>query len=64
MKSVKIVFGILAGVYTLAQCVYLPSLLIMGAHISTILGSTAGLCLGAAIASVLLKSAFKQKTEE
>ena len=61
MKAFKIVFGVLAGMYALMQCVYFPTLLIRGAPVSMILGSAAGLCLGAAISYALLQSFFKQK---
>lgn len=56
-------FGVVAGIYALAHCVYLPTLLLRGEHPSAILGSLAGLCIGAAIAYALLRSAFKQKFE-
>jgi hypothetical protein len=61
MKVIKIVFGILAGLYALAHCIYLPMLIIRGAYISSILGSLVGLLVGAAISIVLFKSAFKKK---
>ncbi len=61
MKFVKIFFGILAGLFALMHCIYLPTLIIRGAYISEILGSLAGLCVGAVICIVLFKSAFKKK---
>jgi len=61
MKVVKIIFGILAGVFALMHCVYLPLLIIRGAYKSELLGSFAGLLIGAAISIVLFKSAFKKK---
>ena len=61
MKVVKIIFGVLAGLYALGHCIYLPMLIIRGAYISEYLGSLAGLLVGAAISIVLFKSAFKKK---
>ena len=60
MKFVQILFGSLAGLFALAHCIYLPILIIRGAYISAILGSLGGLCVGAVICIVLLKSAFKK----
>jgi hypothetical protein len=59
MKIVKIFFGILAALFALAHCIYLPTLIIRGAYISAILGSLGGLLVGAAISIALFKSAFK-----
>jgi hypothetical protein len=59
MKIVQIFFGAIAGLFALAHCIYLPLLIIRGAYISAILGSLGGLCVGAVICIVLLKSAFK-----
>ena len=59
MKVVKIFFGSLAGLFALAHCIYLPTLIIRGAYISAILGSLGGLLVGAAISIALFKSAFK-----
>ena len=61
MKIVKIIFCVLAGLYALGHCVYLPKLLLTGAHSSAVLGSLAGLCIGAAISYALLTSAFRKK---
>ena len=61
MKIVKIVFGVLAGLFVL---IHLPNLLLSGAHPSVKLGSFATLCIIAAIAYALLASAFRKKTEE
>ena len=63
MKAVKICFGVLAGLFALMHCIYLPMLIIRGAYISKLLGSFAGLLIGAAISIVLFKSALKKKTE-
>ncbi len=64
MKIIKIFFGILAGLFALMHCIYLPTLLIHGAYISAILGSLAGLCIGLVFCIVLFKSAFKKKLED
>jgi len=61
MKVVKVVFGVLAGVFAVAHCFYLPLLLLRGSHISAVLGSLAGLCGGAAISVALFKSASKKQ---
>ena len=61
MKVVKIIFGVIAGLFALAHCIYLPTLLLRGAHVSQLLGSLAGLCLGAAISILLFRSAFRKK---
>jgi hypothetical protein len=61
MKAVKICFGVLAGLFALMHCIYLPMLIIRGAYISEVLGSFAGLLIGAAISITLFKSAFKKK---
>ena len=60
MKAVKIFFGVLAGFFALAHCVYLPILMIKGAYISSILGSLSGLLIGAAISIILFKSALRK----
>jgi hypothetical protein len=61
MKIVKIFFGILAALFALAHCIYLPMLIIRGDYISRVLGSLCGLLIGAAISIALFKSAFKKK---
>jgi hypothetical protein len=61
MKLVKIIFGILAGIFGLMHCVYLPTLILRGATFNQILGSAAGLLIGAAISIALFKSAFTKK---
>ena len=61
MKVVKIFFGLIAGLFALAHCIYLPTLLLQGSHVSQLLGSLAGLCIGGAISLVLFRSAFKKK---
>ncbi len=62
MKVVKLFFGILAGLFALAHCIYLPILLFCKAHPSQLMGSFAGLLIGAAISITLFKSAFKKQT--
>jgi hypothetical protein len=64
MKAVKIFFGLLAGLFAAAHCVYLPILLVRGSHISSVMGSLAGLCIGAGLSVVLFKSAFKKQTAD
>jgi hypothetical protein len=64
MKAVKICFGVLAGLFALAHCIYLSMLIIRGAYISEVLGSFAGLLIGAAISITLFKSAFKKKAAD
>ena len=61
MKVIKIVFGILAGFFTLAHGIYLPVLIIRGAHISSILGSLCGLLIGAAVSVAFFRSAIEKK---
>ena len=60
MKIVKIFFGILAALFALAHCIYLPMLIFRGTYISAILGSLGGLLIGAAISIALFKSALKK----
>lgn len=60
VKVIKIIFGVLAGLFALAHCIYLPMLIMRSAHISGILGSLSGLLIGAAISIALFKSAFKK----
>lgn len=62
MKAVKIILGILAGLYALAQCVQLLILLFSGPYPSALLGCLSCLCLGGAISLLLFRSAFRQKT--
>jgi len=64
MKVIKIIFGVLAGLFAFAHCIYLPMLIIRRAYISEILGSLSGLLIGAAISIALFKSAFKKKPAE
>ena len=61
VKVIKIIFGIIAGLFALAHCIYLPTLLLRGAHPSQLLASFGGLLIGAAISITLFKSAFKKK---
>jgi len=61
VKIVKIFFAVLTGLFALAHVFYLPILLTRGSHISSILGSLAGLCIGAALSVALFKSAFKKQ---
>jgi hypothetical protein len=58
MKAIKIIFGLLAGVYAVAQVIQLIGLLAAGAYISAVMGSMAGVCIGGAISVTLIKSAF------
>ena len=62
MKAIKIFFGLLAGLFAVAHCVYLPILLVRGSNMSSVMGSLAGLCIGAGLSVVLFKSAFKKQT--
>ena len=64
MKVVKIVFGVLAGLYAAAQVVQLLVMLSRDGHASSLLGCVSGLCIGAAISVLLFRSAFKEKVEE
>jgi hypothetical protein len=64
MKAIKIFFGFLAGLFAVAHCVYLPILLIRGSNMSSVMGSLAGLCIGAGLSVVLFKSAFKKQTTD
>ena len=64
MKAIKIIFGLLAGLFAVAHCVYLPILLVRGRHMSSVMGSLAGLCIGAGLSVVLFKSAFKKQTAD
>ena len=61
MKVVKIFFGLIAGLFALAHCIYLSRLLLQGSHVSELLGSLAGLCIGGVISLVLFRSAFRKK---
>lgn len=61
MKAMKIIVGNIAGLFVLAQGIYLSALLLRGAHPSQLLGSFAGLLIGAAISVTLFKSVFKKK---
>lgn len=63
MKVVKIILGVLAGLYALGQCVQLSIVLFSGPSPSALLGILSCLCLGAAISVLLLRSAFRHKTE-
>ncbi len=64
MKIVKIIFGVLAGLFALAHCVYFPFLLLSGATLSEAFGSLTGLCIGAAVALALFRSAFRTEQED
>ena len=61
MKAVKIFLGLIVGLFALAHCIYLPKLLLQGAHVSQLLGSLAGLCIGGASSIALFRSAFRKK---
>jgi hypothetical protein len=58
MKALKIIIATLAGLFALAHCVYLPVLVLRGEPISGMMGSLAGLCIGAALSVALFRSAF------
>jgi hypothetical protein len=59
MKALKIILGTLAGLFAFAQGVYLPMLVLRGEPFSGIMGSLAGLCIGAALSIALFRSAFR-----
>ena len=63
MKFIKIIFGILAGLCALANCLYLTLFVIRGSHFSSIVVRLLGFLIGVAICIALLKSAFKKKKE-
>ena len=60
MKIIKIIFGVLFGLFALAHAIYLPMLIIRGTHISGIMGSLCGLCIGLALSITLFRSAFNK----
>ena len=60
MRIVKIIIAVLAGLFALAHCIYLPMLLVREAHPSQVMGSLVGLLIGAAVCISLIKSAFKK----
>lgn len=64
MKVIKIIFGIVAGLFALTHCIYLLTLLLRGAIPSQLLGSLSGLLIGAAISVTLFKSALKKQATE
>jgi membrane associated rhomboid family serine protease len=64
MKVIKIFFGILAGLFALMHCIYLPLSIISGAYISVVLAHLGGLCVGAVISITLFKSALKKEDDE
>ncbi len=61
VKVIKIIFGIIAGLFALAHGIYLPTLLLRGVHPSILLGRFSGLLFVAAISVTLFKSALKKK---
>ena len=65
MKVIKILFGILSGLYAIAQVFNLIYTLTHSTgnvyQTSAVGGATAGLCIGAAISIALFKSAFKKQ---
>lgn len=63
MKAIKIFFGVLAGLFALAICVYLRMLIVRNSHILRALVIFAGLYILAAISLTLFKSAFRKKEE-
>ena len=64
MKVIKIIFGILSGLYAIGQVFNLIYILTHSTgniyQTSAVGGAAAGLCIGAAISIALLKSALKK----
>jgi hypothetical protein len=60
MKALKIGIATLAGLFALAHCVYLPILALRGEPIPGMMGSLAGIGIGAAISITLFRSAFAE----
>ena len=61
MKVIKLIFGVLFGLYAAAQGVQFLISTFTGRYISVILANLCGLCLGAAFSIVLFRSALKTK---
>ena len=62
MKVIKVIFGILSGLYAIGQVLNLIYILTHSTgnvyQTSAVGGAAAGLCIGAAISIALFKSAF------